>query len=107
MSKPLRAPIPDLTPDTSQPPPNPFNLFPSEIQDFDSDPRISYSRADAKWLLETDSGLEFEYIEPLKRWVPTVRTVLLSHITQELSKSVGNQHANIQKRNCPTGRALF
>lgn len=52
---------------------NPFDHFPSEVADFDSDPRISYSRTDAKWLLETESGAEFEYIEEMKRWVPTVR----------------------------------
>ncbi|KAL9109365.1 MAG: hypothetical protein Q9227_005995 [Pyrenula ochraceoflavens] len=47
-----------------------FNDFPTEPDEFDSDPRISFSKLDEKWILETEEGAEFEYISGLKRWVP-------------------------------------
>lgn len=44
--------------------------FPTEPLDFDSDPRISFSKLENKWILETEEGAEYEYIQGLKRWVP-------------------------------------
>lgn len=51
--------------------PGPLN-FPRSPSEFDSDPRISFSRLEDKWMLETDEGTEYEYIGGLKRWVPVV-----------------------------------
>ena len=53
--------------------------FPRSPEDFESDPRVSFSKADQKWILEADDGSEFEYDEALKRWVPVVRS-LASHL---------------------------
>jgi HIV Tat-specific factor 1 len=46
--------------------------FPSDPSEFDSDPRISFSKLDQKFILETEDGQEFEYDSALKRWIPTV-----------------------------------
>jgi hypothetical protein len=43
--------------------------FPQDPAEFDSDPRISWSRLDEKFILETEDGQEFEYDSGLKRWV--------------------------------------
>ncbi len=47
--------------------------FPKTPDDFEDDPRVSYSKLDQKWILETDDGTEFEYDQALKRWIPSVR----------------------------------
>ena len=47
--------------------------FPTEPEEFDADPRISFSKVSSKFVLETDDGREFEYEEVLKRWIPVVR----------------------------------
>ncbi|PKY09033.1 putative nuclear mRNA splicing factor-associated protein [Aspergillus campestris IBT 28561] len=57
--------------------PPPASNFPQEPSEFDSDPRISFSKLDDKFILETDDGREFEYDTVLKRWIPTVDDDLL------------------------------
>lgn len=49
--------------------------FPQDPAEFDSDPRISWSRLDDKFILETEDGQEFEYDSGLKRWVFKVCSV--------------------------------
>lgn len=51
----------------------PWSSFPTNPEDFDADDRISFSKLDSKFLLETDDGQEFEFDDALKRWVPAVR----------------------------------
>lgn len=46
--------------------------FPTNPEDFDADDRISFSRLDDKFVLETEDGEEFEFDDALKRWVPAV-----------------------------------
>jgi len=46
--------------------------FPTTREEFEADPRVSWSRLTGKWLLEADDGTEFEYDEGIKRWVPVV-----------------------------------
>lgn len=46
--------------------------FPTDPADFDSDPRISFSKLDDKFILETEDGQEFAFDTALKRWVQTV-----------------------------------
>lgn len=46
--------------------------FPITREDFDADPRVSWSRVSEKWTLEADDGSEYEYDEGIKRWVPVV-----------------------------------
>lgn len=48
--------------------------FPQSPSQFDSDPRISFSKLEDKWILETDEGTEYEYVHGLKRWVTVVGT---------------------------------
>ena len=47
--------------------------FPRTPEEFDADPRVSFSRLDGKFILELDEEHEFEYDDALKRWVPVVR----------------------------------
>ena len=47
--------------------------FPQNPEDFDADPRISFSKLDSKFILEADDGQEFEFDDALKRWIPAVR----------------------------------
>lgn len=44
--------------------------FPTDIQEFDGDDRISFSRLDNKFIAVHDDGTEFEFDAHLKRWVP-------------------------------------
>ncbi|KAL3491151.1 nuclear mRNA splicing factor-associated protein [Aspergillus germanicus] len=60
---------------TNSPPP--FNNFPQDPSEFDSDPRISFSKLDNKFILETEDGQEYSYDTILKRWIPTVDEDLL------------------------------
>ena len=46
--------------------------FPKDPSKFDSDPRISFSKLDNKFILETDDGQEYEFDDVLKRWVLAV-----------------------------------
>ena len=55
-----------------QPPTTSAGGFPTDPADFDSDPRISFSKLDNKFILETEDGQEYEYDSALKRWVQTV-----------------------------------
>lgn len=46
--------------------------FPQSPSGFDADPRISFSKLDDKFILETDEGNEFEWDTALRRWIPVV-----------------------------------
>ncbi len=62
-------------PETEGSPPIPLQSgFPQNPEDFDADPRISFSKVSNKFILETDQdGGEYEFDDKLKRWVPVVR----------------------------------
>ncbi|KKK17135.1 nuclear mRNA splicing factor-associated protein [Aspergillus rambellii] len=60
---------------TNSPPPT--NNFPMDPSEFDSDPRISFSKLDDKFILETDDGHEYSYDSVLKRWIPTLEWLSL------------------------------
>lgn len=62
----------DVPPPAPAPAPAPLASFPQDPAEFDSDPRISFSKLDNKFILETEDGQEFEYDTALKRWIPTV-----------------------------------
>ena len=53
--------------------------FPQSPSEFDSDPRISFSKLDEKFILETEEGTEFEWDNGLRRWIPAVGIVPFSH----------------------------
>lgn len=63
-----------------------FSSFPQTPEQFDDDPRISFSKMDQKWILEADDGTEFEWDQALKRWVPSVG-VLASSLAMRRSGS--------------------
>lgn len=46
--------------------------FPTDASQFDSDDRISWSKLDNKFILETDKGTEYGWDTALRRWVPVV-----------------------------------
>lgn len=50
----------------------PSRNFPLDPSEFDSDPRISFSKLDNKFILETEDGQEFVYDSAIKRWVQSV-----------------------------------
>ena len=51
--------------------------FPQSPSAFDADPRVSFSRLDDKFILETDEGTEYEWDTALKRWIPVVGFALI------------------------------
>ena len=51
--------------------------FPTEIAEFDSDNRISFSKLDSKYLLVQEDGTEYEFDEAIKRWIPVLDEALL------------------------------
>ncbi len=55
------------------PPPPQQSSFPQTPEEFDADPRISFSKVSSKFILETDDGAEYEFDDRLKRWIPVVR----------------------------------
>ncbi|KAL2872008.1 U2 snRNP complex subunit CUS2 [Aspergillus lucknowensis] len=57
--------------------PPPFSNFPQDPSEFDSDPRVSFSKLDNKFILETEDGQEYSYDTILRRWIPTVDEDLL------------------------------
>ena len=67
--------------DLSSAPPPPGSTFPQNPEEFDADPRVSFSKLSNKFLLETDDGQEYDYDDALRRWVPVVRH-LSSHEQQ-------------------------
>jgi HIV Tat-specific factor 1 len=50
--------------------------FPTNVEDFDSDDRISFSKLDNKFLLVQDDGSEFEFDDVIKRWIPLLDEAL-------------------------------
>ena len=58
---------------SSHSPEAPLSTFPKDPEEFDADPRVSFSKLDQKFILEADDGQEYEFDEALKRWVPVVR----------------------------------
>lgn len=50
----------------------PARNFPTDPSEFDNDPRISFSKLDDQFILETEDGQEFVYDSAIKRWVHQV-----------------------------------
>jgi HIV Tat-specific factor 1 len=46
--------------------------LPQDPSTFDADDRVSWSKLDNKFILETEEGNEFEWDTALKRWIPVV-----------------------------------
>lgn len=45
--------------------------FPTNVQEFDADDRISFSKLDNKFIAVHDDGSEFEFDHNTKRWIAT------------------------------------
>lgn len=56
--------------------------FPSSIEDFSADPRVSFSRQDGKYILEDHDGSEWEWEESLRKWTAAVDEKLLEQQQQ-------------------------
>ena len=65
--------------------------FPTDPSEFDSDPRISFSRLDDRFVLETGDGQEYEYNGVLKRWVLSVSLIHLFLFIQITELFIGGQ----------------
>jgi len=61
--------------------------FPANPEEFDADPRISFSKLDNKFILEQEDGSEFQYDEGLRRWIPAVDEALLEQQRQAYAVS--------------------
>jgi hypothetical protein len=48
--------------------------FPKNKDDFADDNRISFYEDDDKYILEDESGKEWEWVEETGKWVPSVRS---------------------------------
>ena len=46
--------------------------FPQNPDEFNKDPRVSYSKLDDKWILEDNDGSEWEFNDKYMRWMPSV-----------------------------------
>lgn len=46
--------------------------FPTDVNEFDKDERISYSKLDNKYIAVQDDGTEYEFDKELRRWVPII-----------------------------------
>ena len=52
------------------------SAFPHSLSAFESDPRVSYSKLDEKYILESDEGEEYEWDTALWKWIPVVGIAL-------------------------------
>ncbi|KAK2750315.1 hypothetical protein FQN57_003795 [Myotisia sp. PD_48] len=59
------------------PEPMALSHFPKSPAEFDSDPRVSFSKLDNKYILETEDGEEYTYDDALKRWIPSLDDALV------------------------------
>jgi len=51
--------------------------FPTSLDEFDKDERISFSRLDNKYIAVQDDGTEYEFDTGLKRWIPMIDEALI------------------------------
>ncbi|KAI9728622.1 MAG: hypothetical protein M1828_002728 [Chrysothrix sp. TS-e1954] len=56
--------------------------FPQLPEDFEADPRVSYSKLDNKWILEEEDGSEWEFEESRNKWVPSLDEAALEQQRQ-------------------------
>jgi HIV Tat-specific factor 1 len=81
--------------------------FPTTIEHFNSDPRVSFSRQDGKYILEDHDGSEWEWEESLGKWTASVDEKLLEQ--QQRAYAVAgvdeseSAEASIKKRKLEDG----
>ncbi|KAL6873158.1 hypothetical protein J3F83DRAFT_760154 [Trichoderma novae-zelandiae] len=74
--------------------------FPTDVREFDSDERISFSKLDNKFIAVHDDGTEFEFDAELKKWVPTEEEPLEDEVNdlREYSRTPADDDALHKKR---------
>ena len=70
----------------------PSSTFPQTPEQFDDDPRVSFSKLDQKWILEAEDGSEFSFDQALRRWIPSVGLLALSLLRGDLGVKAGEAH---------------
>ncbi|KAM0260526.1 hypothetical protein ACHAQJ_002760 [Trichoderma viride] len=78
--------------------------FPTDVQEFDSDDRISFSKLDNKFIAVHDDGTEFEFDAELKKWTPTEEEPLDNELDdlREYSRTPADEDALDKKRKLGT-----
>lgn len=74
--------------------------FPTDVQEFDSDERISFSKLDNKFIAVHDDGTEFEFDAAQKKWVPAEEEPLEDDLDdlREYSGTPADDDASNKKR---------
>ncbi|KAI9758493.1 MAG: hypothetical protein M1815_000039 [Lichina confinis] len=73
------------------------STFPQTPEEFDDDPRVSYSKLDQKWILENDDGNEFEFDSALKRWIPSMDEALLAKQREAYAVPGADEHPTTEQ----------
>lgn len=85
--------------------------LPTNVQEFDSDDRISFSKLDDKFIAVHDDGEEYEFNPELKRWVlPADHEELQDHDVHEYggqlsSEALAHELASKKRKNGEDGTA--
>lgn len=79
--------------------------FPTNIQEFDADDRISFSKLDSKFIAVHDDGTEYEFDADLKKWQPLDEEALDVEAPQEAENSARafSETNNLGKRKHDAG----
>ncbi|KAK3954019.1 hypothetical protein QBC32DRAFT_101781 [Pseudoneurospora amorphoporcata] len=64
--------------------------FPTDLEEFDKDERISFSKLDNKYIAVQDDGTEYEFDEGLKRWLPIIDEALIEEHQRAYITSLGD-----------------
>ena len=64
--------------------------FPTNIEEFDQDERISFSKLDNKYIAVQDDGTEYEFDVDLKRWLPIIDDALIEEHQRAYITSLGD-----------------
>lgn len=81
--------------------------FPTNIQEFDADDRISFSKLDSKFIAVHDDGTEYEFDADLKKWQPLDEEALDAEAPQQAESSAraSSETSNLGKRKHDAGDA--
>ncbi|KAF7546750.1 hypothetical protein G7046_g9213 [Stylonectria norvegica] len=74
-------------------------IFPTDIREFDSDERISFSKLDGKFIAVHDDGTEYEFEESTRRWVPAEEETEAHEYGGEDSSHVADDGASRKRKN--------
>ncbi|KAL7629371.1 hypothetical protein AAE478_000891 [Parahypoxylon ruwenzoriense] len=75
--------------------------FPTDLQEFELDERISFSKLDKKYIAVQDDGSEFEWDAQLKRWIPVVDEELLAQQQSAYGGGADDNSSSTNSNNIP------